>query len=369
MNHQVYRATSQQRAMAARLRHGIVGVACATMLTIVVTTTGGCGLDRLRQASVAPGDSRAPYLQPGAALVKTGKRARIPRTADGRPDLGGLWDFATATPLERPPEFAGKPVLTEQEARAYVKGLPNDGCRIIKCDGGEQGRLDSAYGAEWWAWGATLSWNRTSLIVDPPDGRIPPLTTEAMRQAGELGVTRRTLDGPEDFSVADRCLVGFNSGPPMTPSVYNNFMQVFQTGDHVVILNEMIHNARIVPLDGRPHLPSTVRQWVGDSRGRWDGDTLIVETTNFRADSNRRGGIGDESHLVERFTRVNAETLLYEYTMNDAKRWTKPWTVQIPMIRAPDGTQMYEYACHEGNYAMRNSLSAARSAEQGDRGR
>jgi hypothetical protein len=294
------------------------------------------------------------------------KKSPAPRTPEGRPDLQGIWNFGTATPLERPAAFAGKPVLTDQEAAAYLKTLANDGCRIANCNGSAQGRLDSAYDGFWFDWGDKLANNRTSLIVDPSDGRVPALTAEAQARISERQAERKRrgpADGPEDLSMADRCLLGFNSGPPMTPSAYNNVTQIFQTADYVVIVNEMIHNARIVPLDGRPHLSAGLMQWVGDSRGRWEGDTLVVETTNFRKDVPSRSIDPERFRLVERFGRVDANTLQYEYTMSDAPTWTKPWTVRVPMTRSSE--PLYEYACHEGNYSMFNRLSGARSDEQG----
>jgi len=216
---------------------------------------------------------------------------------------------------------------------------------------------------------------RSSLITDPPDGRVPPLTPAAQTREEKLAETRRGLRmhdltpggwvedfGPDGLQV--RCIVGFNSGPPMTPGGYNQNVQLFQTRDHVVILNEMIHNARIVPLDGRPH--GNVRQWVGDSRGRWEGDTLVVETRNFlRETSFQRGRTTANLHLTERFTRVDNDTLLYEFTVNDPSVWTKPWTAQIAMAR--NSEPMYEYACHEGNYGMYNMLAGARAAEEAAR--
>jgi hypothetical protein len=302
--------------------------------------------------------------QAGAAQRPDGTAAKggAPRLADGRPDLQGVWNFSSATPLERPPQYAGKPVLTAAEAEAFVKALPSGGCRFVKCDGSDSGRLESAYGDGWYDAGSKLADNRTSLIVDPPDGRMPALTPQAAQKAAAaraLDRGRAFLDGPEGATASDRCLIGFNSGPPMTPSAYNNNVQIFQTSSHVVIYNEMIHSARIVPLDGRPHLNASVRQWVGDSRGRWDGDTLVVETTNFRPDTGGSSPNPDTLRLSERLTRVNATTLSYEYTMNDPQTWTRPWTVRIPMTKSAD--HIFEYACHEGNYSMAHRLSAARA--------
>jgi hypothetical protein len=298
------------------------------------------------------------------------KSGRAPASPDGHPDLTGVWSFASATPLERPAQFANKPVLTDAEAAEFVKNLPMDGCRLVKCDGTAKGNLDSAYGAEWWELGSKMADNRTSLVIDPPDGRIPPLTPEAAKRVAALRAlspSNAAIAGPEDATVTDRCLVGFNSGPPMNPSAYNNLVQIFQTATHVVILNEMIHNARIIPIDGRSHLPDSVRQWVGDSRGRWEGDTLVVETTNFRRDSlagpGGAGSVNAQSfRLTERFSRTKPDTLQYEYTMNDPTTWTKPWTVRVPMEKSAN--HLYEYACHEGNYSMPNRLSAARADDR-----
>jgi hypothetical protein len=307
---------------------------------------------------------RIASAQPGAAPRgnSTEAKAGVPRLSDGRPDLQGVWSFASATPLERPPQFAGKPVLTDAEAEAFLKDLPSGGCRFVKCDGSDAGKLESAYDDAWYEAGSTLAENRTSLIVDPPDGRVPPLTAPAAQKAAamrSLDRARAFLDGAEGATASDRCIIGFNSGPPMNPSAYNNMVQIFQTSSHVVIYNEMIHNARIVPLDDRPHLSAGIRQWVGDSRGRWDGDTLVVETTNFRPDSGGSSTDPEDLRLIERFTRVSPNTLSYEYTMNDPHTWTRPWTVRIPMTKSTD--QIFEYACHEGNYSMANRLSASRA--------
>src|SRR5215510_10204395 len=225
----------------------------------------------------------------GVLTARTGaQKSNVPRLADGRPDLQGVWSFESATPLQRPPQFANKPVLTDAETEAFLKSIPSGGCRFVKCDGSDSGRLESAYDDTWYAAGSTLADNRTSLVVDPPDGKVPPLTAAAQKKvetARALDRGRALLDGPEQATLTDRCIIGFNSGPPMNPSAYNNNVQITQTPTHVVIHNEMIHSSRIVPLDGRPHLSTNVRQWLGDSRGRWEGDTLVVETTNFRRES------------------------------------------------------------------------------------
>jgi hypothetical protein len=286
-----------------------------------------------------------------------------PLTPWGHPDLSGVWDFRTLTPLERPSELSGKEVLSEEDAEKYeaeaLRALDKD----RRTDDGLTAEQDvrNAYNQFWWDYGTELTDRRTSLIVDPPDGRIPALTSAAKARAdARTAALERPARGPEDRTPWERCIIGFNTGPPMNPSVYNNFVHFFQTRDHVVILTEMVHDARIVPLDGRPHVSPKVRQWRGDSRGRWEGMTLVVETTNFTDKTSFRGS-GPEMRLVERFTRVDEETLLYEYTIDDPDSFLSPWSAAIPMARTEE--PMFEYACHEGNYGMTNLLQGARAQE------
>jgi len=292
-------------------------------------------------------------------------KSTLPRTADGQPDLQGIWNFSTITPLERPAEFAAKPFLTDEEAAEYERAVMKRSNR----DNREQSPdadVSSAYNEFWWDRGVHAARvngkTRTSLIVDPPDGRIPALTPAAQARAAARGEQRseHPADGPEDRSLGERCLL-FNAGPPMLSGPYNNFVQLFQARDHVVIFNEMIHQARVIPLDGRPHLPSAIRSWQGDSRGHWDGNTLVVETTNFTDKTNLRGS-GEQLRLVERFTRADPKTLLYEFTVDDPGSFAKPWTAILPMAKSDD--QIYEYACHEGNYAMTGILRGARAQEK-----
>ncbi|MCY4026397.1 MAG: hypothetical protein OXH75_08800, partial [Acidobacteria bacterium] len=220
--------------------------------------------------------------------------------------------------------------------------------------------------AIWFEQGNSLERQRTSLIIDPPNGRIPAVRPDAEARGQLTRLLRgRHAHGPEDRGVSERCLLGFNSGPPMTPSVYNNNMQLFQTADHVVILNEMVHSARIIPLDGRGPLPEGLRQWVGDSRGSWEGDTLVVVTTNFLRET-AFGGSSANLHLVERISRVDADTLRYEFTVSDPTTWAAPWTARVDMTRTDE--PLYEYACHEGNYSMASSLSGARALEAAEGG-
>ena len=297
------------------------------------------------------------------------RSSKVPRAADGHPDLQGVWNFSTATPLERPSELGGKPVLNDEEAAEFEQQ------EAAKADHDKNPPADIVgnYNEFWYDGNKkVVGTKRTSLIVDPADGRLPPLTAEAQRKDAAAAEARRGVGrneptpggwiddlGPGGLQV--RCILGFNSGPPMTPAAYNQNVELFQTRQNVVILNEMIHNARIVPLDGRPH--GQLRQWVGDSRGHWEGETLVVDTTNFlRETAFLAGKTTQNLHLIERFTRVDADTLLYEFTVDDPTVWTRPWTAQIPMARSEQ--HMYEYACHEGNYALPGILGGARAKEK-----
>jgi hypothetical protein len=309
------------------------------------------------------------------------RNGAIPRTPWGDPDLQGVWDYWTFTPLERPNEFAGKAVLTDAEAsrlaqRLRDQALAGDATRPRSGDPG-------AYSQEAWTDRARATvLNQTSLIVDPPDGKIPPLThqaekaAEAHRAAGGHPVRMRTdgvgADGPEDRGLSERCLLGFSTGPPFQPGGYNNNVQIVQTPGYVMLLLEMNHDARIVPMDRRPHLPAGIRSWLGDSRGRWEGNTLVVETTNFTPKmasfSARRGasgfelGSGEYLRLVERFTRADAGTLQYEFTVDDPTTFTRPFTGRFPMNWSNE--HIYEYACHEGNYGLSHILQGARAEKE-----
>ena len=286
---------------------------------------------------------------------------QAPRTADGRPDLQGVWDFRSLTPLERPETLSDQDVFTAEEAAQFTEERL---AALDKDQPGPDGRipLSGGYNDFWWDYGRQLTDDlRTSLVVDPANGRIPALTASA-RERADMRRTAlgRDAHGPEDRGAFERCILGFNAGPPMNPSAYNNNMQLFQTADHVVILNEMVHDARIVPLDGSEHLPDGVRQWRGDSRGHWEGDTLVIETRNFTAKTSFRG-TGPGLHLVERFTRVEEGILLYEYTVSDPESFERPWSVAVPMQR--NDLPVFEYACHEGNYGMLNLMVSARAED------
>ena len=293
-------------------------------------------------------------------LPSTGQPARTP---DGHPDLQGVWDFRTITPLERPDALADQAVLTDEEAATFEQETYRRQNRdlIDPAKGGANYPPESQGGVvpynEFWYDRGTrvVESRRTSLIVDPPDGRIPYI---AGARQGRRGAGRgRGSDTWTDRSLWERCL---SRELPRMSGAYNNNLQIFQAADHVVILNEMVHEARIIPLDGPAHLEPNIRQLQGDSRGHWEGETLVVDTTNFTDKTNFRGS-RENLHLVERFTRADDDTLLYEFTVEDSSAWTQPWTGAFDMARI-DG-QMYEYACHEANRGMTGLLAGARVQE------
>jgi hypothetical protein len=291
------------------------------------------------------------------------KKGTVARTADGQPDLQGVWGFATITALERPKELEGKAFFTEKEAAEYEKTFLDNNNRDRR-DGAADADVSRAYNDFWWDSGNhVVPTRRTSLIIDPPDGKLPSLTPAAQKRAAERAEARRLhgYDGPEDRPLQERCLVWTTAGPPIMPSAYNNNIRIVQSAGYVTILNEMIHDVRIIPLDGRPHLPKNVRLWMGDSRGHWDGDTLVVDTTNFSDRTNFRGA-DENMHLIERFTRTNDDRLIYQFTVDNETAFTRSWTAEIPMTRSKD--PMFEYACHEGNYSLTNVLAGARAADQ-----
>ncbi len=295
-----------------------------------------------------------------------------PRTEWGHPEIRGVWNFSSNTPMERPRQYGDRQFYTPEEV------IERNRLAAIAAEEGDGQSSQGGVGGynQFWVEGLPQDLNlRTSIIIDPPDGRLPARVEGAPMAFGGLGPdspgtrpVRFTVggvgkDGPEDRGLSERCLLGFNSVPPFLPSMYNNNVQLFQNKDHVVILNEMIHEARIVPIDGRPHLPEEVAQWTGDSRGYWDGETLVVETTNFTdlTQTFRGTGIGANMKLTERFTRVADDRVDYQFTVDDPKAYVAPFTGLVPMFRS-DG-EMYEYACHEGNYGMINILRGARVDE------
>jgi len=289
--------------------------------------------------------------------------AQTLKTPDGHPDLQGMWLNDTATPLERLKDWADKATLTDAEAREYEKRYQLDRTVALSRDTPEF-ELDVAGDLDTYVPGRLLPGNRTSLITDPADGRVPALTAEAQRRLSTQAERQNGhyAEGPENFTFAERCLiVGNTSIPPMMPAFYNNTVQIVQTRDYVMILSEMIHDLRIIPLNRRSHLPSGIGQWKGDSIGRWDGETLIVDTTNFSGKTTLRGS-GARLHVVERFTLSNANTLKYQFTIDDPSSFARPWSGESQMTRTKD--RMFEYACHEANQSLTNTLRGARFSEK-----
>jgi hypothetical protein len=306
----------------------------------------------------------AAVLSVGAAVVSLSvapvagqAKSAIPRDEHGRPDLQGIWSYATVTPLERPDALAGKSTFNSEEEIAEFERNTVQARNQDRRDGaGTNADVSRAYNDFWWDRGTRVLGRQTSLVVDPADGRIPALTPEAERRQAERAEARRRIttdaDNPEDRSLWERCVT---RALPMLPGAYNNNIKIVQTRDHVMVMQEMIHEARIIPTDGRPH--SKIRQWHGSSRGRWEGDTLVVETINFTNKTNFRGA-GENLKLTERFSRADANTLLYRVTIEDPSTFTRPWTVQMPMQRSPE--DVYEYACHEGNRGLEGILTGSR---------
>ena len=309
--------------------------------------------------------------------------ATPPRTAWGHPDLQGIWNNFTITPLERPASLADQEFLSAEEAAALERqavdrvdreNAPSE----VRTEPLQAGGNVGAYNSYWTEQGTrVVATRRTSLIVDPPNGRLPPLTPEALtritspenRRLAAVRDGRVPADGPEELGLSERCL--WYRGIPSFPTGYNNNYHIMQTPDYVVILQEHIHDVRFIPLDGRPHVAPTIRQFAGDSRGRWEGDTLVVETTHFKGpfirrwnrpeNSLSRGDLSEALHVVERFTRLGPDTLGYEFTVDDPNTWTRPWSGSLPMART-DGP-MFEFACHEGNYGLLNILAGSRAQE------
>ena len=294
----------------------------------------------------------------------------LPLTAWGDPDLQGIWDFRSLTPMERPNELAGKQELTDEEAAIFVQGLAStnwDSRENPEKEFGLDSDIEHGYNQFWMDFGTSLTAdNRTALVTNPSDGRIPWRDPNIKPGGYGDAFSGHPPDGPEDRPLAERCLMGFNAGPPMIPSAYNNNVQLLQTPLTIVIFNEMINTARIVPMDTRPHLPPTLRQWAGSSRGYWEGDTLVVETTNYRSNEGSivailSGGGTENRRLVERFTRIGPDKLHWTITFEDSATWTQPWTAE--MIMSSTGDAIFEYACHEGNIGLAGILSGTRELE------
>ena len=281
----------------------------------------------------------------------------VPRTADGQPDLQGTWSFANITPLERPDELAGREFLTDEEVAERNEDAATRASSDRRGELTRERDVGLAYNQFWWDRGT--SDGRTAIIVDPADGRVPYTPVGRERAAALRQFRGRPARGPEDRGLQERCI---QYRPlPRLPTGYNNHYQIVQTPDHVAILVEMIHSVRVIPLDSRPHIGEGIRLWNGDSRGRWEGDTLVVETANFSDKTNFRGS-GADLRLVERFRRVDADTVEYEFTVEDPAMWERPWTGMLPFTKTE--APLYEYACHEGNYGMTNLLVSARVEER-----
>jgi hypothetical protein len=325
--------------------------------------------------SLLPGQILAQSLDAKAAkTTKPGWTA--PRTLDGQPDLQGVWANNSATPLERPKALAGRAFLTDEEVAALKKkaaelfGNANSDAAfgdsvfdsvLANVEGKKSGfkSVDGGTGDYSSVWLAARDWdNRTSLITDPPDGRLPSLTPEAERKvAAAVAARNRPPAGPEDRSLSERCIT---YGSPQLVAGYQSYYQIVQASDSLAILTEMIHDVRVIPLDGRPHLPSNIRTWLGDARGHWEGNTLVVDSTNYKPGVFRNIST-QRLHVIERFTRTGPDTLQWEVTIDDPGAWTRPWTAMIPLRYSKKA--VFEYACHEGNYGLQDILAGARREE------
>jgi len=311
---------------------------------------------------LAPVLAQAP--SPAARAGAPAKTWKLPRTADGQPDLQGFWTNTTYTPLERPKNIT-KEFYTKEEALEIAKRAA-----LVEAEETEPGTIADVhydftqFGLDRSQGGFALNLH-TSLIVDPPDGRLPPLSAEGQKRAAERAQARKRMgaatDAVQNQPLSVRCIIMDRDGPPMLPGAYNNNYQITQTPGNVMILVEMIHHVRIIPLDGRPRLPQNVRQWMGSYTGRWEGDTLVVETTNF-TDKTAFQGSSENMRLTERFTRVDENTVMYKFTVDDPATWTRPWSAELPMKKTIG--PLFEHACHEGNYGLANTLAGARNEDK-----
>jgi hypothetical protein len=327
----------------------------------------------MKRQLLAIGVIVAALAPPSLAQAPASRGWKLPRTAEGHPDLQGTWTTQTFTPLQRPKRYAGQEFLTEAEAAELIKLLSKDGVDPLvtnifgvsdeeRSKRVEQNDETHYNNAEWLATAKpkTLSSRRTSLIFDPPDGLIPPQTPEGQKRAA----ARRAMAGFDSYESRpnqERCIVWTHEGPPMTPPPYNDILQIMQMPGYVILYRELATAPRIIPMDNRPHPSDRIRNWAGHSVGRWEGDTLVVDTTNFNEKVAIQGA-GPDLHVIERFTRVSADRIMYQVTLEDPGTWTRPWSLEIPMM-ATDG-RLYEYACHEGNYGLPNILSGARFADR-----
>ena len=305
--------------------------------------------------------------QTPTAAVKPGTPAKtwsVSRTPDGQPDLQGFWTNTTYTPLERPKNVT-KAFYTKEEALEAAKRAA-----AAEAEQTEPGTIPDVH-YDFTQFGLDRSQSpfalnlRTSLIVDSEDGRLPPLSAEGQKRAAERAETRRRMGGPYDAAqnqpLSVRCILMDRNGPPMLGGAYNNNYQIVQVPGYVMILVEMLHGVRIIPLDGRPHLPPNVRQLSGSYRGHWEGETLVIETTNFTGKTAFQGS-SENMRLIERFTRVDEDTMLYKFTVEDPSTWTRPWSAEVPWKKTIG--PIFEHACHEGNYGLGNILAGARAEEK-----
>ena len=327
-----------------------LGIACTALPAILVAGQTA----KPAAATQKEDDAPAARAQTRAKAAAKNNSWKMPRTAWGEPDLQGVWSYATTTPLSRPDSAGDKTFLTDEEVAQLAEQA------AARQDAPPRAGDPGTYNNFWWDRG--ISTGRTSLIIDPENGKLPPLTPAAQKARAERAAYDRAhpADSWLDRSPTDRCIM-YHGVPPL-PSGYNNTYQIFQTPGMVAILDENIHHVRMIPLDGRPHIPDSIRQWNGDSRGHWEGDTLVVETTNFNSQTRLRYGGSENTHAVERFTRVSDDLIDYKFTITDPTVYTRPSTVSLPMPRRND--RIYEYACHEGNHSMVGILNGARAEEQ-----
>ena len=326
------------------------------------------GVMVLLTAASAAGQASSPV----AKTTSAHKAWTPPRTADGQPDLQGVWTNNTVTPLERPKGLAGKELYTEAELQALAKKererlsqIEDEGQPLANHSGVEGAPADdvhydfSQFGLD--RGQSKLAWNRRTSIIVGPDGKIPPLTPEARARLAEIRAKAKghEFDGPENLTLGARCLARPNVAP-LLPTAYNSNLQIVQGRGYVAIETEEIHDVRMIPTDGRPHIPNTIRQWYGDSVGHWEGNTLVIDTTNFTDLSPFRGA--QNLHMIERLTRADEDTILYQFTVEDPGMWTKPWSGELPIVKIQG--QLYEYACHEANYALADTLRGARVTEE-----
>ncbi|MBV8732957.1 MAG: hypothetical protein JO336_24380 [Acidobacteriia bacterium] len=337
-------------------------------ISISVVAAGLAVLLLVSVPATAQAQSQTAAAKPAAAAAaSTGKSWTPPRTAWGDPDFQGFWTNATGTPLERPKELGAKEFYTPEELAAREKRAEEQAAKRLEGRQTEPGtqadvHYDLAqFGLDRSQSKAAVSL-RTSLIVGP-EGRIPPTLPEAQKRNAERAASNRAhqFDGPENRPLSERCILWPHEGPPMMPVGYNGNLEIVQSPGYVAITQEMIHDTRVIPTDSRSHLPSSVRQYMGNSSGHWEGNTLVVETTNF-TDKTAFRGSSENLKVVERFTRTAQDTITYQFTVSDPTTWDKPWSAEIPMSKTD--APIYEYACQEGNYGMANNLSGARAAEK-----